>query len=192
MLAEAFALAAALHAASQPQPGYLNRYQGLSNVIECPANTSGRVWLSAPSHGCESPGAASYGAIDRGEVVYARIGGLTIGFSPWQEWNNESFPMHEAARQQWLRDHGYTHSVRTFTNDRLWYNPDLRADAQDQTPEWKREIKPRMIIPIPEDMPRTRHRMEVNASKLHEALARAGTAQRVPTVLQAGENLAAK
>lgn len=190
MFCSALAIAALAAAAVQPQPGYLNRYESARNVIECPASTNGRLWLNVADRGCEQPGPAAYGAIDQGETVYARIGGLTVGFSPWQRWNDESYPMHESARQNWLKDHGYTGGVRTFRNDIIWDNPDLRAEGE--TPVWKREIKPRLILPMPEDMPRLRSRMQVDAGKIHEAIARFGAPQRVAMVLPQATSLAAR
>jgi len=183
MIIEAFALAAAVSAAQPVQPGYLNRYSSVRNVAGCPVSVNGRAWVPQSCCSCEQPGPAYYGAQDTGQIVYARVGTLTVGISPWQRWNDESFPMLEAARQQWLAEHGYSGGVRTFMNDAAM-PADRRAEAGDATPEWKREFTPRLIIPIPDDLPRIRSRMEVDASKVREALERLGGApQRVPVVV---------
>ncbi|MDX2132648.1 MAG: hypothetical protein SFY69_11420 [Planctomycetota bacterium] len=178
---EVLAIAAAVHAMQPVQPGYLNRYQGTRNIAGCPIvpEINGRVWESdhAGHDTCETPGAAAYGAHDDGQTVYARVGELTIGISPWQRWNDESFPMHEAARQQWLKEQGYTGGVRTFVNDLS------HAEGHVTQP---REIRPHFIIPVPEDAVRFRSRMEVNAEQVRKALHRLGAMRVATTVVRTG------
>lgn len=181
MLTLALALAAV--AAAQPVlPGHLNRTTGTRNIAGCAANVQGRVWAPDSCCDCANPGAAYYGAADEGQIVYARIGQLTVGISPWEALNDESFPLLESARRQWLAEHGYTGGVRTFMNDAQEV-ADVRSEAAPEA-EWKREIKPRWVIPVPEDMPRLRQRMEVDARGAREALERMGyVGRRVPVVI---------
>jgi hypothetical protein len=178
MIAEVLLFAAAT-AAQPPQPGHLNRYHGVRNIAGCPATKNGVLWMPDQNPRCETPGSAYYGARDTGQVVYARVGELTISISPWQQWNDESFPRLEAARQQWLREQGLVGGVRTFMNDAAVTSQPL-ADLEPITP---RQIKPTYIIPVPEDMPRLRSRMQVDASELQRAIDRIGRRQRVPIVL---------
>ncbi|CAG0948574.1 hypothetical protein PHYC_00039 [Phycisphaerales bacterium] len=199
MLVEALALAATLSAVQPINPGYLNRFQSTRNIAGCPAypaaqaddvhrpGFNGRLWegrvvmggVESIERGCNEPGARSYGATDRGQIVYARVGELTIGINPWHRWNDESFPMHEAARNQWLAENGYTGGVRTFVNDAAM------VEGQIASAEPRREIKPLFIIPIPEDATHFRSRMQVDAGELNRALQRLGQANRVPQVLPA-------
>ncbi len=188
MIIEALVLAAAATAAQPVLPGFGNHYSGVQNYAGCAAEVNGRIWIPDSCCSCENPGAAYYGTHDSGQTVYARIGHLTIGISPWQQLNDESMPLLEAARQNWLRDHGYTGGVRTFMNDAVEVCGEQCATAEvtaeDATPIWKREIKPRMILPMPEDMPALRSRMQVDAAGAREALERMGhVAQRVPVVM---------
>lgn len=189
MIIESLLLAAVATAAQPVLPGFGNRYHGVQNYAGHRAEVNGRIWMPESCGGSsETPGAAYYGTHDHGEIVYARIGQLTIGISPWQELNDETMPLHEAARQNWLRDHGYTGGVRTFMNDAVEVCEERCATAdvstEGPTPIWKQEIQPRMILPLPEDMPRLRSRMQVDAAGAREALDRMGRpAQRVPIVL---------
>lgn len=203
---EVLAIAAVVHAVQPVHPGHSNRYQGTRNIAGCPMPVTrtddvhrpgfnGRLWHGhaiiggTPSHhaSCAQPGALAYGARDHGQVVLARVGHLSVGISPWQRWNDESFPRYEAARQQWLREQGYTGGVRTLMNDLAHHHPAHEhghAAIEGDAPVAPREIRPLFIIPIPEDATRLRQRMQVDASQVREALDRAGASRQLTTVVR--------
>lgn len=66
----------------------------------------------------ENPGRVSYGAVDAcgDERVHLRVYNQVVTISPWQSWTGETYKNFEAARQQWLKERGYTGGVRTFVN----------------------------------------------------------------------------
>lgn len=194
MLIETIALAAALTACDPTNnPGFSVPGSGTRSLATpAPHYVNGRLWVGRPiignvesvhAHSHENPGAAAYGAVDDGQRVYALIGDLAIGISPWQRWENESYPRFEAARDQWLAENGYTGGVRTFVNDANYVRT-IDADGDWSQPRMqRREIRPRGVIELPADMPRYRSRMRVDAGF---------TTTRVAKVIGSGAVVAAK
>ena len=135
-----------------------------------------RVWVSRAIVGPEArvcrdgrePGPAYYGAGPCDDArVAVRIGNTVTVVSAWQRIDGTgNLRTLERARRGWLRDHGYTGSVRTFRN------PIYRtcggaceapppADDEEAAAPGAREIKPRAILKLREDIPRRRPRLEV-------------------------------
>lgn len=206
MLIESLALVAAVTAVDPfNHPGYGLPSGGVRHLATCPPypdrradsvlrpGFNGRLFLTTPimggvdmvPSGCDQPGAEYYGAVDGGQTVYLRVGELTVGINPWHQWNDESFPRFEAARQEWLKERGYIGGVRTFVNDaNFTYSAvPTRVVTADDAPAARPagEIKPRAIIELPPDMPRFRSRMQVDAGA---ALERAGVTRQLTKVVR--------
>jgi hypothetical protein len=125
-----------------------------------------------------NPGPAAYGAAeDDDTMVNVRLSsGYTLAISPWQaidqrevsilrldaatrDWfrehgtkNNRVWVELEEGRQAWLRERGYTYSVRTFGGSDA-ADDQARIDVSD--------IKPVMTIDRPTDEPKFRKKMQV-------------------------------
>lgn len=136
---------------------------------------NGRLWVSRPILGSiqqgpypaasGSPGAEAYGAYGQEDAtVYARIGHLVVGISPWEQIDEQGLQRYEAARNFWLREQGFTGGVRTMINDaRVWKAEDAphaehHAEAPASTP------LPRATITLPAELPRQRRRFRVDAA----------------------------
>lgn len=207
MLIETLALAAAVTATSDAShlPAFGTRLQVATataysdRVADSGHRTgySGRLFFTRPIMGglenydTSSNESQDYGAIDRGQTVYVRIGHQSIPISAWTRWNDESFPRFESARQEWLKEHGYVGGVRTFMNDA---NFDFTATqvliAGNQpaaTPEGG--IQPRGILELSPEMTRFRSRMHVDAAR---AIERAGGTASLVTKVVAPAQVAAK
>lgn len=132
---------------------------------------NGRLWVTRPIIGGAEfpfhtafgePGPEAYGEYDSPYVaIPVRVGLLQVTISPWEYQPIEAL---EQGRQQWLREQNYTGGVRTFVNDLTYWGPTLGIDPAA-------EPEPAAIIPIPEDMPRMRHRIQVDASDAKDATA---------------------
>lgn len=115
-----------------------------------------------------SPGPAAYGAAeDDGSTAYIRIGHNIVGISPWE---TQSFSRLEEGRRQWLDERGYTGGVRTFVSDAA-----MRLARADEAGNGeplavkpaadRSDPEPRVILELPEDMPRQKSRMRVDAGE---------------------------
>ncbi len=195
MIVESIALAAAI-ASFDPyvQPGHQPPNSGVRQVATPRPYTpavadsvhrpgfSGRLWHGTvhmggvPSHVAgeqPSPGPVAYGAHPHTNAqVYVRVGHVIVAISPWEELPQHGMKRFEAARQEWLSEHGYTNAVRTFMNDanfaaqHEWTAEHARADAPADaaTDVPASEIKPRAIIELAPDAPRMRSRIRVDAA----------------------------
>lgn len=72
-----------------------------------------------------TPGPAEYGASQHDySTYYARVGNVVVGASPWVRVDDDSSVQRiERARQQWLREQGYTVLPRVFRNPAHTYAP---------------------------------------------------------------------
>ncbi len=130
--------------------------------------------IIGPGHGPyrtaeKHPGESHYGGWGDGEAIgYARIGSQVVAFDPFQEHEFGRNTRMERTRQRWLKEHGYTGGVRTFTNDLDRLGKRV-AEQATELPE------PRGIFTIPADMPRGRSRQEVRADdrRDHKAVSNA-------------------
>ena len=133
---------------------------------------NGRLWRSRPgmAYGPYSvysgnPGAESYGAYgEEDQLVYAKVGLMTIGISPWDRVEPRGLRQLENARQFWLKEQGYVGGVRTFVNDAYIAQPTTVALADDVDPEVVKPRglpEPRGIIELAPDMPRRGNRIRV-------------------------------
>jgi hypothetical protein len=134
---------------------------------------NGRLWVGRPilggTHGpypstWPSPGPEAYGALDNEDArLYTTVGHLTIPLSPWIELPGSGLQRLDEARSWWLKEQGYVGGVRTFVNDA--YLPPCADGAcgAGANAGNKGEIKPSATIRLPDDMPRVRGRMRVNA-----------------------------
>mgnify|MGYP001180949712 CR=1 FL=1 len=127
-----------------------------------------------------SPGQNEYGASESDEsVCYVRLSsGFIAAISPWERIDPAEMPMDqlnaatrdwireygmtnqyiwaelEEGRQAWLRERGYTYSVRTFTG---YGYPEDVANAGGGA------IKPVTVMERPVDQPRFKQKMQVRA-----------------------------
>lgn len=125
------------------------------------------------------PGQNAYGASESDDsVAYVRLSsGFIAAISPWQRIDPAEMPITaldaatrdwireygmtnqyiwaelEEGRQNWLRERGYTHSVRTFSG---YGYPEDQANAGGA-------IKPVTVIERPDDQPRFKQKMQVRA-----------------------------
>ncbi|MFA6046645.1 MAG: hypothetical protein WC718_16795 [Phycisphaerales bacterium] len=146
----------------------------------------GRLWLTLPYMGGvdvyptgEQDLAEAHGVIERGQVVHARVGELSVPISPWQRWDDRSYIRLEASRQQWLAENGFTGGVRTFVNDANfdWTGSgEAKYEIAQAAPARidPATIQPRAIIELSPEVTKFRSRMHVNAGDATKALARAG------------------
>lgn len=151
----------------------------------------GRLWLTLPYMGGvdayptgEQDLAQAHGVIERGQVVHARVGELSVPISPWQRWDDRSYIRLEASRQQWLAENGFTGGVRTFVNDANfdWNGTGNGYEIAQATPSRidPSTIRPRAIIELSPEVTKFRTRMHVDAGDVTRALRRTGV--QVPTV----------
>lgn len=127
---------------------------------------NGLIWLGERFIGGEpdqvvldwgSPGPTAYGASQfDAQRVYVHVGHVRFSISPWSHIGGDSLGYLENARNQWLKENGYVGGVRTFVND-------LYLDGEHGGRHASREIKPRAVIELPDDMPRFRSRERVQA-----------------------------
>lgn len=136
--------------------------------------------LPLPTRSAFAPGQNEYGAPESDDsVCYVRLSsGFIASISPWQRIDPAEMPMDqlnaatrdwireygmtnqyiwaelEAGRQAWLRERGYTYSVRTFTG---YGYPEEQANAGGG------QIKPVTVIERPDDQPRFKQKMQVRA-----------------------------
>lgn len=139
---------------------------------------NGRLWLTTPIIGgteayatdSGNPGAEAYGAAgNEHATVYARVGHVVVGISPWHRIDTGGLKRLESARNFWLKERGYTGGVRTFVNDA--YLPRAEADASTTADEAVAAKKPglpepRATIKLPADIPRNPGRLRVDAGRV--------------------------
>lgn len=128
---------------------------------------NGRIWTERPIIGgveypfhtaFGEPGPEAFGEYDDPYVtVPVRVNTLAVSISPWERMP-EGLRTLEQGRQEWLKEHGYVGGVRTFVNDLYYWTPEIAAEEAG-------EPEPSAIIPIPEEMPRTRGRIQVDAGE---------------------------
>ena len=102
------------------------------------SENSGRPWigddvrdLRARRTTRQNPGRLAYGAADADNTqVRARVGNVVVTISPWEKIDAEGLTNLERARQQWLKERGYTQSVRSFTNTRAQQHAQAEATSQ--------------------------------------------------------------
>ncbi len=113
------------------------------------------------------PGPNAYGVPASDDSrYYARVGNLVVGASPWVRVDDDSSVQRiERARQQWLREQGYTVFPRVFRNPVR--SSRAHADARDAIIDGTRWHK--IIIPI-----RKRPRFEVRTMPDGPVVARTG------------------
>ncbi|MBY0113573.1 MAG: hypothetical protein K2Y21_12185 [Phycisphaerales bacterium] len=145
---------------------------------------NGEVGGRAPdeTNAATNPGPSAYGAYDNDDtMIHVRLSsGYTMTISPWQaidpsevsfdrldvatrDWfrehgttNKEVWTELEEGRQAWLRERGYTYSVRTFSGN---------GAADDQARVDVSDIKPVMTIDRPTDEPKFRKKMQVRSNQ---------------------------
>lgn len=132
-----------------------------------PAVGSGRVWAGPAVLGGLPPqpdirwpdlGPQAFGReATAADLVFARVDTTVVAFSPWVRFLDDGNERLELARQQWLREQGYTGGVRTFVNPRTLAQPAPAAAARAM-PE------PSAVIRRPIDVPATRSREQVRFS----------------------------
>lgn len=151
------------------RPGFNGRlWIGESNIG--PVNTSWPL-------GWGDPGPAAYGGLDEEfTTVYARIGHLVTGISPWLAIREPGLADFELARNQWLKEEGFIGGVRTFVNDAYldrWSAhaaptvapADLLTSALDTGRAGFKTPEPRATITIPDDAVRMKSRQRVHNDK---------------------------
>jgi len=154
---------------------------------------NGRVWIgrtarsregAAPEYALDwrRPGPAAYGAAeDDSSTAYIRIGHNIVGISPWE---TQSFSRLEEGRRQWLDERGFTGGVRTFVSDAALRQAGS-GEGVDASPVAVRpaatDPEPLIIIELPEDQPRQKSRMRVDAGETPAPRIKAIGAKPVPT-----------
>jgi hypothetical protein len=154
----------------------------IATVAPYPANMAddahrpgfnGRLWRSRPvtvAHGpyaveSGNPGAEYYGAFgEEDQLVFAKVGLLTIGISPWDRVEPRGLRELENARQFWLKERGYTGGVRTFVNDAYTVPANTVAIVGEDAPAAARPKglpEPRGVIELAPDVPRRGNRIRV-------------------------------
>lgn len=121
---------------------------------------NGRLWVSRypvgsrtpiPEQVYEDPGAAHYGAApsENHRIAYMRVGHQIIAFDPYATYHENGFEKFRAAKNQWLREHGYVLKVRTHVNARYLHEPgDQRAELPQPRATiriHREETKPRQL-----------------------------------------------
>lgn len=110
--------------------------------------------------------AAAYGAVGHeNQSVPVRVGPYTVSVNAWDQISPKGsdgrakeqpakIRQHiEDARNQWLKENGYVGSVRTVTNPAAALKPARHAI----------DLTPKAVIPAPDDQPKLRSRMQVQA-----------------------------
>ncbi|HEX8878183.1 MAG TPA: hypothetical protein VF777_15665 [Phycisphaerales bacterium] len=130
-----------INAASNPGPGAYGAYENDDTLIHVRLS-SGYVMTISP-----------WQAIDPSEVSFDRLDVATRDwFREHGTTNKEVWTELEEGRQAWLRERGYTYSVRTFSGS---------GAAEDQTRVDVSDIKPVMTLDRPTDEPKFRKKMQV-------------------------------
>ncbi|MBX3376763.1 MAG: hypothetical protein KF678_07150 [Phycisphaeraceae bacterium] len=102
-----------------------------------------------------------YGAFgDEYAVVYARVGSLVVGINAFEPITKNGLRRFEQARNFWLQEQGYTGGVRTFVNDAYLFR---KADGSPRA-ESSAKPEPLATIKLPDDMPRRKNRLRVEAT----------------------------
>lgn len=134
---------------------------------------NGRLWVSRPIVGpgngpYASPATEAYGAYGSEDaLVYARVGLITIGITPWERDRPENLRQLRRAQDFWLAERGYTGGVRTHVND-LYARPHPESSglaAADTPARLERSglPEPRGVIELSPETPRVRSRIRVEA-----------------------------
>ena len=128
---------------------------------------NGRLWVGRPIVGPETndwplgwadPGPSAYGASEMNfSVAHILVGQVSAPISPWEAVPGIGMSHIESARQEWLKENGYTGGVRTFMND-AFVNKEHHARA---------DIQPRATIQVAPDVTRFKSRMQVKAAPVH-------------------------
>ncbi|TVQ62707.1 MAG: hypothetical protein EA378_05100 [Phycisphaerales bacterium] len=155
--------------------------------------TSGRLWVGRDFIGGaerplpllrREPGPTAYGAPSADlRLIRARINNSVVGINPWARIHGiGSLETLESARNQWLKENGYTGGVRTFVNPRhresylnspagrrhalaaYAHQGQHRATPRHPGDRPTGEIRPRATFELPADMPRFTPRMQVLGS----------------------------
>ncbi len=146
---------------------------------------NGRAWTGNPIVGNSLPApcgnAAAYGADPSEEqVIYFPAWPHMIAIDPFEPVRTDKAGIDavilrraEDYRQKWLKDHGYTGGVRTFTND---------AYRGKSAPKPASQIQPRGVIELSPEAPRFKSRIQVRSQPVRE--------HRFVKVLTSGERLA--
>lgn len=171
------------HSSHRPIATRASYPAGMADDVRRPG-FNGRLWVSRPVAGWMQqgpypmgwgvPGPEAYGAFDNQDAgVYARVGHLVVGITPWESMNKQGLKRLEAARNFWLVEQGFVGGVRTFVNDSVtWKKQDeAKAEHASGTPT------PRATIQLPADMPRQHRRLRVDADHAAPACPGVGPAR---------------
>lgn len=126
-----------------------------------PWTTDPNSHASLPTGDPRSPGANAYGApAATSNIILFRHWPHALAIDPFERVDAPSLPLHvqrkaEEFRNAWLKDHGYTGGVRTFTNDAA-----KPSKSSSSTP-----IQPRGVIELNPEVTKFKSRMEVRRSK---------------------------
>lgn len=141
---------------------------GMADDVHRPG-FNGRLYVTRPIiGGMQGPYATEaslladqYGAYgDEYSVVYARVGSLVVGINAFEPITKNGLRRFEQARNFWLQEQGYTGGVRTFVNDAyLFRKPDGAPRAESNA-----KPEPIATIKLPDDMPRRKNRLRVEAT----------------------------
>jgi hypothetical protein len=142
-------------ALATPRPYAPNRVDDVSRP-----GFNGREWIGRPNIGPRTtqwpldwsdPGPAAYGAGEYDDpTVYALVGQTVVTFSPWEAFEGIGLSHLESARQDWLKEQGYTGGVRTFRNE-----------AYSGTRVAASKIEPRATIQLGPEITKFKSRMQV-------------------------------
>ncbi|MEM9065041.1 MAG: hypothetical protein AAGB51_06075 [Planctomycetota bacterium] len=116
------------------------------------------------------PGPARYGASEEDlySMVYARVGGVLVEFSPWvrQSRMNSAGVQDrlEQVRIQWLRRNGFTGGVRTVVNPLAVLAGDAGTHMGTEYQGVNDAPKPRATIKVPAERTKIRRKMLVDAN----------------------------
>lgn len=184
-----------------PRPQPLNRVHEVRR-----SDRSDRLWIgrAARSHAADpnaqrpldwaDPGPAAYGAAeDDFSTALIRVGHNAVGISPFER---QHLARLEEGRRQWLAERGYTGSVRTHVSDRALRARAGHGQAQPTPPAGDvlthanpsantpakpaAAPEPRAVFELPEDMPRQKSRLRVDATTAKPDSASNTTANTTP------------
>lgn len=155
---------------------------GMADDVNRPG-FNGRAWSSRPVIGgtqgpyptaCSS-WASQYGAFgNESATVFVRVGGQVVGINAFKPITQNGLRRFEEARNFWLKENGYVGGVRTFTNDAFAVQkPEalVNPDVSKQVVRVNGKIEPRASFQLPDDMPRRKGRLRVDAGNPNGAVA---------------------
>jgi hypothetical protein len=146
---------------------------------------NGRLWIGESIVGPHTtswplgwgdPGPVGYGGLDDEFArVYARVGQLVVGMTPWIGIHEGGLSDLEDARNEWLKEQGFVGGVRTFVNDAhldRWTAKDTRPAAAEELLTSAagahaafKMPEPRATITIPDDVVRIKSKQRVQNDK---------------------------